>query len=115
VRRTDRLLAVQLYQRGVPLSIVENALVLAAARRLFRPPTLPPLNTVRSFAYFLPAIDEVLELKVSDDYFQHIRHRTKLPNVFGNKQSSPGCSSHSLGCIGAWFQNICPVMDLRSL
>jgi hypothetical protein len=75
VRRADRLLAAQLHQRGVPLTVVENALVLAAARRLFRPATLPPLTTVRSLAYFLPVIDEVLDLKVGDDYFQHIRHR----------------------------------------
>ena len=77
VRRADRLLAAQLHQRGVPLSVVENALVLAAARRLFRPATLPPLTSVRSLAYFLPVIDEVLELKISDDYFQHIRHRLR--------------------------------------
>ena len=75
VRPADRLLAAQLHQRGVPLTLVENALVLAAARRLFRPATLPPLTTVRSLAYFLPVIDEVLDLNVSDDYFQHIRHR----------------------------------------
>ena len=30
LRRPDRTLAVQLYQRGVPLNKVENALVLAA-------------------------------------------------------------------------------------
>ena len=77
VRRADRLLAAQLHQRGVPLTVVENALLLAAARRLFRPATLPPLTTVRSLAYFLPVIDEVLELKVSNDYFQHIRHRLR--------------------------------------
>ena len=32
-RRPDRLLAIQLHQRGVPLTVVKNALVLAAARR----------------------------------------------------------------------------------
>ena len=32
VRRPDRILAAQLYQRGVALSVIENALVLAAAR-----------------------------------------------------------------------------------
>ena len=37
IRRPDRLLAAQLYARGVPLHTVENALVLAASRRLFRP------------------------------------------------------------------------------
>ena len=71
----DRLLAAQLHQRGVPLRAVENALVLAAARRLLRPASAPPLATVRSLAYFLPVIEEVLELKVSEDYFQHVRRR----------------------------------------
>jgi hypothetical protein len=46
LRRPDRMLAVQLHQRRVPLSIVENALVLAAVRRLIRPADAPPLTTV---------------------------------------------------------------------
>ena len=75
VRRHDRRLAAQLHQRGVPLRAVGNALVLAAARRLLRPASAPPLATVRSLAYFLPVIEEVLELKVSEDYFQHVRRR----------------------------------------
>jgi hypothetical protein len=74
-RRQDRLLAAQLYDRAVPLKTVENALVLAAARRLLRPADAPSLATVRSLAYFQPVIEEVQELKVSDDYFQHLRRR----------------------------------------
>ena len=57
------------------MKTVENAFVLAAARRLLRPAGAPPLATVRSFAYFQPVIDEVQELKVSEDYFQHLRRR----------------------------------------
>ena len=75
VRRPDRLLAAQLHERGVPLAAVENALVLAAARRLIRPPGSPPLGTIRSLAYFSPVIEEVLELRVSPDYFQYLRHK----------------------------------------
>jgi hypothetical protein len=75
VRRPDRLVAIQLHQRGVPLTVVQNALVLAAARRTIRPDTAPPLATVRSLAYFLPVIEEVLQLKVSPDYFQYLRRR----------------------------------------
>ena len=77
VRRPDRLLAAQLYQRGVPLGVVENALLLAAARRLLRPATAPSLAPVRSLAlaYFLPVLEEVLDLNVSPDYFQHLRRR----------------------------------------
>ena len=36
VRRPDRLFAAQLYERAVPLDVAENALTLAAARRLAR-------------------------------------------------------------------------------
>lgn len=73
VRRGDRLLAEQLYERAVPLAAVQNALILAAARRLARPAAAPPLPTVRSLAYFLPVIDEVMRLDAGPDYYEHIR------------------------------------------
>lgn len=75
VRRPDRELAAQLHQRGVPLMTVENALVLAAARRAMRPQNAPPLITIRSLAYFVPVIQEVLQLRVGPEYFQHVRHK----------------------------------------
>ena len=75
VRRPDRWLAAQLHQRGVPLEAVENALTLAAARRLARPADAPPLGTIRSLAYFSPVIEEVLTLQVSPEYFHHLRQR----------------------------------------
>jgi hypothetical protein len=75
VRRPDRVLAVQLHQRGVPLEAVENAFVLAAARRLVRPAGAAPLGPIRSLAYFSPVIEEVLHLQVSQEYFQHLRHK----------------------------------------
>jgi hypothetical protein len=75
VRRVDRMLAVQLYQRGVAVGIVENAFVLAAARRLIRPADALPLGTIRSLAYFMPVIEEVLGMRVSSDYFQYLRHK----------------------------------------
>ena len=75
VRRPDRLLAAQLHGRGVPLEAVENAFVLAAARRLIRPAAAAPLGTIRSLAYFSPVIEEVLQLQVSQEYFQHLRHK----------------------------------------
>jgi hypothetical protein len=74
VRRPDRLLATQLHQRGVSLKVIENAMVLAAARRMVRPEGSPPLGTIRSLAYFLPVIDEVLSSRVKPDYFNYLRH-----------------------------------------
>jgi hypothetical protein len=77
VRRPDRVLAAQLYQRGISVSVIENAFLLTAARRLMRPTDATPLSSIRSLAYFLPAIEEVLDLRVSPDYFQYLRHKLK--------------------------------------
>lgn len=72
-RHADRLLAAQLYQRGLSLKVIENALVLAATRRKVRPADAPPSSTIRSLAYFLPVIEEVLERQ--PDYFEYLRHK----------------------------------------
>ena len=73
VRRVDRFLAAQLHERGVPAEAVENALILAAARRIIRPAGAPPLTTVRSLAYFSPVIEEVLQIEAGQEYFRHVR------------------------------------------
>jgi hypothetical protein len=75
VRQPDRALAVALHARGVPLDAVENALVLAASRRIVRRPEAPPLGVIRSLAYFGPVIDEVLESSVGPDYYRYLRQR----------------------------------------
>jgi hypothetical protein len=59
----------------VPLEAVENAFVLAAARRLIRPAEAAPLGVIRSLAYFSPVIEEVLQLQVGQEYFQYLRHK----------------------------------------
>ena len=56
VRRPDRVLATQLYQRGVSVSVIENAFVLAATRRLMRPADAAPLGTIRSLNGDLAAV-----------------------------------------------------------
>ena len=83
IRRPDRVLAAALQQRGVALQVVENALVLAASRRLMHAPEAPPLGTIRSLAYFVPVIEEVLEGVVGQDYYNYLRYRLKphFPNM----------------------------------
>ena len=81
VRRADRLLAAQLHERGVPAETVENALTLAAARRRVRPASAPPLATVRSLAYFLPVIEEVLEIAAGPEYFRYLRNKLQRLTV----------------------------------
>src|ERR1700687_526307 len=75
VRRADRVLAIQLHERGAPIEAVENAFVLAAARRMIRPAGAAPLGTIRSLAYFSPVIEEGLQLQVGQEYFQSPRHK----------------------------------------
>jgi hypothetical protein len=87
IRRPDRALAEQLHQRGIPLRAVENALVLAVARRLMHSPEAPPLGTIRSLAYFVPVIEEVLEGTVAKDYFNYLRYR--LASHFPNMGKTP--------------------------
>ena len=75
VHRQDRLLAAELYRRGVPLAVVENALVLGASRRLYRDLNAPPLPPVRSLNYFSSIIEEVLTLNVGPTYFDYLRYK----------------------------------------
>ena len=75
IRRPDRVVALQLYQRGISASVIENAFVLASARRLMRPANATPLSSIRSLAYFLPVIEEVIGLPVNPDYFQYLRQK----------------------------------------
>jgi hypothetical protein len=75
VRKPDRAFAFELHSRGVPLTAVENAFVLAVARRLARASDAPPLGTIRSLAYFGPVIEEVLHSTAGQAYYDYLRRR----------------------------------------
>jgi hypothetical protein len=72
----DRRIALELFQRQVPVEVVEAAFLLGSARRLARDsePTLPP---IRCLAYFLPVVEEVLAQPPPPDYIQYLRSRLK--------------------------------------
>ena len=59
VRRSDRTVAESLYDRRVPLYLVENALLVAAARRVLNNAFSAPLPPIRSLAYVLPVLAEL--------------------------------------------------------
>jgi hypothetical protein len=73
----DRNHARQLQLRGVPLTVIESAFLLASLRRLARPADRPPLSPIRSLAYFLPVIDELLCNPAPDDYVEYLRCKLK--------------------------------------
>jgi hypothetical protein len=69
---TDRRMAQELFDRRIPLDVVEVAFVLGSARRLARDPKriMPP---IRCLAYFLPVIEEVLAEPPPSRYIQYLR------------------------------------------
>ena len=69
----DQRLARQLLDRGVPLTTVEAALLLGSLRRLARPEDLPPLQPIRSLAYFMPLVDELLAQPLPDRYVDYLK------------------------------------------
>lgn len=60
------------FDRGVPLPVVEAALLLASLRRI-RPSGALSLPRIRSLAYFQPVIEELLENSVPEGYVQYLR------------------------------------------
>jgi hypothetical protein len=70
------------FDRGVPLEVVETALLLACLRRRARPTDAPPLPRIRSLAYFQPVIEELREHPTPAGYLQYLR--IKLRNIVDN-------------------------------
>jgi len=69
----DQSLARRLYEDGIPLSLVESALLLASLRRMIRPSGLPPLPPIRSLAYFQPVIAELQQQPAPEGYLDYLR------------------------------------------
>src|SRR5262245_39514086 len=80
--RYDCQLAEQLFDRGLELHTIEAAFLLASARRTRRDPQAPPLATIRSLAYFLPIIEEVLQQMPDSGYLDYLRARVDLSGQF---------------------------------
>jgi len=74
----DRQTAETLRARRIDLKAVESALFLGTVRRLSRSPDMPPLSPIRSLAYFLPVIEEILFNPVPDDYLEYLRKKVGL-------------------------------------
>ena len=55
--------------------------MLGSLRRIARPPDYPRLQPIRSLAYFVPVVEELLEAPVSEDYGRYIRTRLRRLTV----------------------------------
>ena len=78
----DQRLARLWFDRGVPLDVVETALLLACLRRAVRPTDVPPLPRIRSLAYFQPIIEELRQHPAPSGYLQYLR--LKLRGIVDN-------------------------------
>lgn len=75
LRRCDRRLAGELYNRGIPLELIRNALLLAVARRTFRSQDAPSLAPIATLHYFRPVIDELIAEPPEPGYLSYLRHK----------------------------------------
>lgn len=71
--RHDRRCARTLYSRGVPFELVKAAMLTAVGRRTFRRGDRPP--RIRALHFFLPVIDELLEVGVDPGYVQYLEFK----------------------------------------
>ena len=86
-RPPDRALAARLYHRNIPIETVEQAFLLAATRRRFRPPETPPLQPIRSLHYFLPVVEELLRTPLPKGYELYLKR--KLAPVSARNAQKP--------------------------
>lgn len=75
LRRSDRRFAGELFDRGISLEVLRNALLLAVARRTFRPQDAPSLAPIATLHYFRPVIDELIAEPPEPGYLTYLRYK----------------------------------------
>ena len=83
--RFDLRLLDQLWQRQIPLTLIETAFLLASVRRTARRPDAIPLGPIRSLHYFLPVVEELLHtpLHHGNAYLAYLRSKVPLRPAAG--------------------------------
>lgn len=76
VLRDDRRTALALHARGVPFGTVQNAFVLATARRALRSDA-DRLDPVGALRYFLPVVQEIIQEPPLPEYLDYLRLRLR--------------------------------------
>ena len=74
-RAADEKLAVELYQRHVPLERIERAYLLGCARKYIALLNHPGAALISSLHYFAELLRELEELKISPDYWSYLSHK----------------------------------------
>jgi hypothetical protein len=80
ILRDDRRTALALHARGVPFGTVQNAFVLATARRALRSGA-DRLDPVRALRYFLPVVEEIVQEPPLPEYLDYLRRRLREAGI----------------------------------
>jgi hypothetical protein len=86
--RHDLRLVRQLWDRNIPLQVIEAAFLLASARRAARRPDAIPLGPIRSLHYFLPLVEELLEQPVPKSYVDYLRSKVRIHPMLVNARTA---------------------------
>ena len=81
VLRDDRRTALELHHRDVPITVVEGAFILIAARRA-TPPRGDPLDPIRVLRYILPVIEELLTAPPAPGYLDYLACRLREESLY---------------------------------
>lgn len=79
--RADRVLAINLVTRGLTFELLQAAFTLATLRRRLATSSQP----IRSLAYFIPIIDELLRDPPDPDYIRYLASRLHGPKNCGSR------------------------------
>ena len=79
--RADRSIADHLVARGLSFDFLQAAFILAIARRRLASTRSQP---IRSLAYFIPVIDELLNDPPDPDYIRYLASRLHGPKNCGS-------------------------------
>jgi len=71
----DEKLAAALFERQVPIEIVEHGILLGCARKYVTLLNGQGSGSIVSLSYFQDVIEEAAASKVSSDYWRYVRHR----------------------------------------
>ena len=74
---SDMVLALKMYQRGIPLTVIEDAILMGACRKYISWLEGQALEPIQSFSYFLSLIDEIQEKPLPPGYSEHLRRKVK--------------------------------------
>lgn len=73
----DRKLAADLFRNGISFDQLERALLLGLTRKYISSLNSTASNPLYSLSYFIPVLDELVEITVSDQYWDYLRHRLR--------------------------------------